>query len=211
MKPEFWLERWDKDQIGFHESVANPLLVQHFAGLSLDPGARIFVPLCGKSLDIGWLLSQGFAVVGAELAETAVQQLFEELGQEPDIAELKHHRRYSAPNLDIFVGNIFDLNAETLGDVDAVYDRAALIALPQDLRRRYGAHLMDLTRKARQLLLVVEYDQNLRPGPPFSVDESEVRHIYEEHYRLTCLGTQTVAGGLKGIVAAQERVWLLES
>jgi thiopurine S-methyltransferase len=76
----FWHDKWQRNQIGFHEPQANPLLLAHFDSLSLRAGSRIFVPLCGKTLDINWLLARGQRVVGAELSEIAVQQLFAGLG-----------------------------------------------------------------------------------------------------------------------------------
>ncbi len=54
MQGNCWLQKWEKNEIGFHESEANPLLVEHFKELSLAKGSRIFLPLCGKTLDIAW-------------------------------------------------------------------------------------------------------------------------------------------------------------
>jgi thiopurine S-methyltransferase len=140
MHTDFWHERWSTNQIAFHESEANPLLVAHFAALGLAKGARVFVPLCGKTLDIDWLLAQGYHVVGAELSPLAVTQLFERLGVTPQLTRVGKLERWSVPHLDLFVGDFFALTPDLLGTVDAVYDRAALIALPSDLRGRYAAH-----------------------------------------------------------------------
>ena len=83
------------------------------------------------------------------------------------------HRRYSADGIDIFAGDIFEITADVLGPVDAVYDRAALVALPEGMRRRYAAHLAGITAVAPQLLVTFEYDQAEMDGPPFSITEEE--------------------------------------
>ena len=211
MDASFWLQKWEKNEIfGFHKSEANPLLVKYFKKLSVAKGGRIFIPLCGKTLDIAWLLSKGYRVAGAELVETAIEQLFEELGVAPKISGVGKMKHYSANNIDIFVGNIFDLSGKMLGPVDAMYDRAALVALPEQARKRYTAHMMEITNKAPQLLVNYEYDQNLLEGPPFSVSNEEVKQHYKESYDLTLMASLDVEGGLKGVCAAKENVWLLQ-
>jgi len=209
MDEQFWLRKWEANQIAFHQGEAHPLLVAHFDALRLPQGSRVFLPLCGKTLDIGWLLSNGHRVRGAELSPLATRQLFAELGVTPEIAEVGSLTRYSAPGIDIFVGDIFKLSRDMLGPVDAVYDRAALVALPEEMRGRYATHLMEITGRAPQLLISFDYDQSLIDGPPFSVDRTAVKQLYAERYELTLLASPDVAGGLKGKVAAREDVWLL--
>jgi len=213
MEANFWLERWETNHTSFHRSEANKALVTHFDKLALEKGARVFVPLCGKTLDIGWLLSKGYRVAAAELSPLAIEQLFEELGVKPSISDAGSLKHYSAPNsiegLDIFVGNIFDLDAKTLGPVDGIYDRAAIIALPLEMRRQYTTHLAELTGGAPQLLLTVDYDQSQMAGPPFSVGEAEVKEHFSASYDVTLLSRTEVPGGIKGITPGDELVWLL--
>lgn len=210
MDASFWRQRWEKNEIGFHEKKANPLLVTYFRELSVGKGRRVFVPLCGKTLDISWLLSRGYRVAGAELSQLAIEQLFIELGMQPDIENVGSIERWSANNLDLFVGDIFTVSRLMLGQVDAVYDRAALVALPEDMRKRYVAHLLEITGKAPQLLISYEYDQSLVEGPPFSVSNEEVRRHYVSTYTLTLIAGTEVQGGLKGKAPAKENVWLLK-
>lgn len=210
MEKDFWFERWQNMEIGFHLNQANPLLVKHFAALELPKHCRIFVPLCGKTLDMHWLLDQGYFVAGAELSETAVQQLFAELGVEPRIEAMDGLKSYSAEGIIVYVGDIFALTVEELGDIDAVYDRAALVALPEAMRKAYTEHLLELTNTAPQLLITFVYDQAKMPGPPFSVSDNEVASHYGEAYQLTRLESADVAGGLKGQCEAAENVWLLK-
>ena len=209
MEPSFWHQRWERNDIAFHQSETNPLLVKYFKELSLQKGSRVLLPLCGKTLDIPWLLSKGYRVAGAELSKIAIEQLFAELGVEPKISGVDKAQHYSAKNIDIFVGDIFHLSGKKLGPVDAIYDRAALVALPQEMRNRYTAHLTKITEKAPQLLICYEYDQNVMEGPPFSISNEEVNQHYGDSYDLTLMVSANVPGGLKGKCAAKENVWRL--
>lgn len=211
MDASFWHQRWETNDIGFHSSEANPMLVRYFEGLSLEKGGRVFLPLCGKTLDIAWLLSNGYRVAGAELSELAITQLFRDLGIKPDISEIDKVIHYSADNIDIYVGDLFRMSSKTLGTVDAIYDRAALVALPEDMRSRYTSHLRTITDQAPQLLICFEYDQALMEGPPFSVSGEEVYKHYSDSYELTLLGSLYIVGGLKGKCEATESVWLLKN
>jgi len=210
MDPGFWHQRWEKNEIAFHESKANPLLLKYFTELTLAKHRRVFVPLCGKTLDIAWLLSHGYRVAGAELSQIAIEQLFMELGLQPDIAPAGELEQWSAKNLDIFVGDIFSLSKELLGPVDAVYDRAALVALPEAMRERYAPHLVAITGGAPQLVICYDYDQRVMAGPPFSVSHDEVRRLYAGTYAVRLLSSADLPGGLKGKCPAQENVWLMK-
>lgn len=210
MKHEFWHDKWQSNQIGFHESKANSLLLAHIEALDLRANDRVFVPLCGKTLDIGYLLEQGYTVVGAELNRLAVDALFEELGLTPNRTQSGALTRYSAKNIDIFLGDIFELERATLGPIDAVYDRAALIALPEQTRALYSQHLMAITQTSKQLLITLEYDQSLLQGPPFSLSSAELIRHYGDSYAITQLQCSPIADGLKGKCPATESAWLLQ-
>ncbi len=209
MDATFWHNRWQTNQTGWHEPTVNSLLITHFPSLNVPPGKRVFVPLCGKSLDLGWLLSRGYAVAGAELSELAVTQLFAELGIEPRTTEVGKHKHFRGERIDIFVGDLLDLSREVLGLVDAVYDRAAMVALPEAVRVQYAAHLKAITGTAPQLVIGYEYDQTVVPGPPFSVTADELHRYYSDSYTLTPLARIDVPGGLKGKCPATEHVWRL--
>ena len=209
MEHQFWHERWQANRIGFHQDRVNPMLERHLGALGLAPGARIFVPLCGKTVDVGWLMAKGLRVVGAELSEIAIRQLFEGLEIDPQVTAEGKLTRFSAPGIEMFVGDIFDLDAARLGPVDAVYDRAALIALPPGLRRHYADHMPDLTGRAPSLLVTLDYDQSLMAGPPFSVDADEVAALYRERYDITELQRAEVPGGVKGIAPGSSIAWHL--
>jgi thiopurine S-methyltransferase len=156
-------------------------------------------------------LANGYRVAGAELSQLAIEQLFMDLGLQPDISEAGKVQVWSAKHIDIFVGDIFALSREMLGPVDAVYDRAALVAMPETLRHQYTAHLTELTNNAPQLLICYYYDQRVMDGPPFSISNEEVNQHYRGSYDLRLLASSDVAGGLKGKCPAKEHVWLLRS
>jgi len=210
VQADFWHERWQNNRIGFHSSEINPLLMQYIDALQLQPQQRIFVPLCGKTLDIGWLRERGYQVVGVELSEIAVQLLFEQLGHVPDISTVGNLKRYQAPELEIYVGDFFELSADQLGETNATFDRAALIALPEAMRKRYVEHLIDITRYTPQLLITLSYDQNQMNGPPFSVTTEEVHQHYNQQYQLENPLTQKARVGKNDDLEVTESVWLLK-
>ena len=209
MESNFWHDRWQANEIGFHEGRANELLVRHLPALNLAPGARVFLPLCGKTRDIPWLMAQGFQVVGIELSPIAVGQLFKDLGITPTISGQGAVTRHKAPGVTVFTGDIFALDGETLGPVEAIYDRAALVALPGTMRDSYAAQLHALAPTAPRLVITFEYDQSQADGPPFSIPDAEMDRLFAATYRLEILERQDVAGGLKGLIPANEAAWLL--
>jgi thiopurine S-methyltransferase len=211
MDANFWHQRWGKNEIGWHETKVNPLLVQHFNELGLEKGSRIFIPLCGKTLDISWLHAQGYRIAGAELSKVAIEHLFTELGVQPNISARGEGEQWSANHIDIFVGDIFALSTETLGHVDRIYDRAAFVAFPEDMRNRYARHLIEITEKAPQLLICYDYDQRRIEGPPFSIPDQEVKRQYASAYQVRLLSSTEVPGGLKGKCPAKEKAWLLSN
>ncbi|HRF83357.1 MAG TPA: thiopurine S-methyltransferase [Pseudoxanthomonas sp.] len=192
MDPVFWLQRWNEGRIGFHRGEVMPLLEKHWPALGVPAGGRVFVPLAGKTLDMHWLAAQGHAVLGAELSPLAVRAFFAEAGLEPAVAEDGDGRHHRAGPVDLVQGDVFALADSTLGAMDAVYDRAAIIALPQDMRRRYVSGVYAgvyarLPRGCRGLLITLEYPQAEKAGPPFSVEEAEVRGLFEPDWQVDLL------------------------
>lgn len=210
MDAAFWHEKWQNKQIGFHLDDVNPLLVTHFDALDLQAGQTVFLPLCGKTLDIAWLLGKGLQVKGAELHEPAIIELFDALGVVPNVTDLGELRRYHADGLTLYVGDFFKLTSAILGDVDAVYDRAAIVALPEIIRGDYTKQVMAVSQKADQLLINYVYDQAIMTGPPFSVSNEELAQSYSADYAMTLLFENEVEGGLRGQCPATEFVWLLK-
>lgn len=211
MNIEDWKQAWENNRTGFHKNRPHPLLVSHLKALDLAPGSRVFLPLCGKSLDMGWLMSRGYRVAGAEVSRLAINQLFDELGLTPHVSNLGKLTHYRANRIDIFVGDVFDLSSAVLGPVDAIYDRAALVALSEDLHSRYTRHLIELSNGTDQLLITFEYDESLKSGPPFSIDENEIKRHYDTVYQVELLEQVNLSRGLSGTSTSSENIWLLKN
>ncbi len=190
MKKDYWLERWEQEEIGFHQSDINPYLCQYWQELRLGQGSEVFVPLCGKSRDMLWLCKQGYLVLGVELSVIAIQAFFKESGHTPYYVGSEKFNRYEANGICILSGNFFDLGKQDLVKVSAVYDRASLVALPPDMRESYAHHLLSILPPATQVLLVTfDYSQSEMSGPPFAVSVGEVEKLYSEHAKI-CLVAQ---------------------
>jgi len=217
MDPDFWIQRWQENRIGFHLDEVNPLLLQYFLALHLTAPARIFVPLCGKSVDMLWLRAQGFEVVAVELSTIAVEGFFREQGLTAGYEVIDGMPLWRADGIDIWCVDFFALQPEHLGSVAATYDRAALIAMPPDKRPRYAEQLLRLTAGAPQLLITLAYPQQQMAGPPFSVENDEVIALYEGRYA----GAREPVGSVdvlpahaqfaaRGLTALSENVYLLQ-
>lgn len=179
MDEEFWLDRWKHDRIGFHQEEVNRALREHWPEMPWPDGGRIFVPLCGKSEDMVWLRDHGQHVVGVELSSIACRAFFDEHDEEYELRDAGRHRHYVADEIEIFCGDFFELEGERLGAVDGVYDRAALVSLPPEMRARYAEQMARLVPAGVAVLMqTMEYEQDDMAGPPFSVHEEEVRRLY---------------------------------
>ena len=174
-----WHSRWESNKIGWHADQVNLQLIEYFSELNLVDGDKIFVPLCGKSLDMLYLLQRGLKVVGVEMSEIATQQFFGENKLEYSVSKVDDLILYEGDRIQIFCGDFFTMKASHLVDVKAVYDRASLIALDEALRQKYVNHLNDIiSQDVRVLLLTLNYPQHQRVGPPFAVSKSEVDSLY---------------------------------
>jgi thiopurine S-methyltransferase len=193
MEPEFWHERWNRDEIGFHQAQPAAALTRHWQDLNLKPGARVFVPLCGKSLDLVWLRQRGHTVVGVELSDLAVQAFCMENGIAARRRTLADFDLYEAPRLELYRGDFFALKPGHLGEINAVYDRAALISWTPKLRDRYAEQLVKLTSVGVETLLVtLEYPQSQKKGPPFSVEATEVERLYARTHTIHELSREDI-------------------
>lgn len=178
MDRNFWLERWERNEIGFHQSDVNPHLRRFWHEAAPGTG-RVFVPLCGKSRDMLWLRDQGHPVLGVELSALAVRAFFDENGLAPAHGHRPGFESFEAAGIEILCGDFFSLGPADMADVTAVYDRAALVALPPELRARYAAHLGDILPSGTRVLLVTfDYDAAEMAGPPFAVSPAEVDALF---------------------------------
>jgi thiopurine S-methyltransferase len=200
--PEFWQQRWLEGRIGFHQDRPTPLLEQHWAAIDVAAGSRVLVPLAGKSLDLPWLAARGHRVLGVELSPIAVEQFFAENALTPTVRETRDGTRYVAGAIELIRGDVFALDAGTLAGCDAVYDRAALIALPPDLRRRYADEVYGrLPAGCRGLLVTLEYPEQEKSGPPFPVDAREMQALFGRDWSLELLERRDILAEQPGFVA----------
>ncbi|BCV56800.1 thiopurine S-methyltransferase [Shewanella algae] len=211
MEPGFWHERWHKQQIGFHQQDINPFLVKYWSTLALRGNEQVFVPLCGKSLDMCYLAEKGHDLLGCELSELAVRQFFEENGLEYQQNAFGELQAFSSEQMTLLQGDLFALKAEQLASVGAFYDRAALIAWPEEMRLQYAAKLAALLPRGRcGLLVTLEYPQDMLKGPPFSVTQEWIREHMSQWFEVTLLEQADVLADNPRFIA-KEVSWLNES
>lgn len=223
MDTSFWHDRWQHQQIGFHQTDVNVYLKQHWKSLNIPNASVVMVPLCGKTLDMMWLLSQGYSVVGIELSKIAVRDFFKEQNLIPSITQEGEHALWQGDKVSIWQGDFFNLPPlaqQMMTQVDAVYDRAALVALPAPMRQKYISTMKTLMPHCpSQLLLTFEYPQHEMNGPPFSVTEEEVRSItqgygdvYQVHLLAHADGYSVIPRFReKGVSQISEKCFLLSS
>ncbi|TMU79445.1 thiopurine S-methyltransferase [Pseudomonas fluorescens] len=214
MQPEFWHKKWASGQIGFHLPEVNPYLQRHWAA---PASARVLVPLCGKSLDLAWLAGRGHRVLGIELSGKAIEDFFSEHQVQPQISERGAFKVYRSDAIELWCGDFFALTASDVTDCTALYDRAALIALPAPMRERYAAHLQRILPQGVQgLLITLDYDQAQMPGPPFAVGDDEVQRLLGDAWQVQVLEAQDVlAESWKflqaGVTRLEERAYRVSS
>ena len=174
-----WLHFWENNETNWHSDTITQELVEYFELFELESRDKVFVPLCGKSLDMIYIMNQGFSVVGVEISEIGVRQFFSENNLAYKITKVDDFDLYSTENLEIYCGDFFALTSKHLNNVKSVFDRKSLIALEPEVRQKYVKHLNDIiSLGARILLVTLQYPQYQMSGPPFSVDKSEVESLF---------------------------------
>jgi thiopurine S-methyltransferase len=217
MDAEFWHDRWERNQIAFHQHHINVHLERYWPRLGLGGQGKVFVPLCGKSLDMLWLAGEGHQVLGVEISPLAVQSFFRENGLEPQVRQGLPFDEWSQGPLHILCGDFFHLRPEHLRGVGAVYDRASLIALPPEMRPDYAEHLVQiLPREVRVLLVTMEYPEHEMAGPPFSVREEETRTLFSEWFSVERVAEADILPDspgfrAKGLTSLYEKIWILSA
>ncbi len=215
MDTEFWKQRWQNNETGFHLDDVNPLLPRFWPRLNIPENSQVFVPLCGKSLDLCWLREQGHEVWGVEISSLALEQFFSEHGLVPDIHHSGAFEIWETEGIRLFCGDFFDLTTELLGQPSVVYDRASMIALPPTMRTDYARQLQSLASTAvSRLLVTLDYEQAQMEGPPFAVSEAEVQTLYGPIFQIEKIFAKDILSEnerfrLKGLTRLEESVYLL--
>jgi thiopurine S-methyltransferase len=181
MELEFWQKKWRDDQIGFHLDEVHPYLLKYWKQLGLEGLGRVFVPLCGKSVDMVWLRDQGHELIGVEYSPIAIASFCDQVGGEFITDQVGVLDRYTGKGYSLLIGDYFALDRNIVGAVAGVYDRASLIALPEAKREDYVALQREILPVGAQILLItIEYDQSEMTGPPFSIDANAVKSLYAD-------------------------------
>jgi len=210
MDANFWQACWTERRLGFHQSAPNRLLVEYWSTLDVASVAQVFVPLAGKSLDLRWLRELGHPVLAVELSPVAVREFFEEAGLEPRRSHEGAFDVWEAGGIRFLQGDFFDLRTEHLSGVRAVYDRAALVAMPPNMRLAYAKTLTKcLPHKVSTLLISMETMPSTTHGPPFSVVESEVRGLFEPAFHVAVLHRDPFAQTAPDAAARSNTAYLL--
>jgi thiopurine S-methyltransferase len=216
MDADYWRKRWHEGETGWHLDTVNRHLDTFWPALAIPAGTQVLVPLCGKTMDLLWLAGQGYRVLGVELSPLGVDAFFAEHALTPTITDDAGLRHYRCDEIEVLCGDVFALTPAQVAGVGAVYDRAALVALPPELRERYAAHLTAvLPARIPRLVITSEYDQALMSGPPFSVSSAEVERLFGETHRITELGVfdalpESPGMRQRGLTELIERVYRLE-
>jgi thiopurine S-methyltransferase len=183
-----WSKRWADGRIGFHSSEINPRLSDHLDLLTAGEASRVLVPLCGKSLDMKFLRDRGHEVVGVEMVEPALEAFF----AENDLSMLRTqqggHPVFTSEGITAIASDFFDVSPAMVGTFECVWDRAAMVALPPELRDRYAEHLTRLVAPGGRILMVTfHYDPQRMSGPPFSLGGDEIEARFSERFEVRTL------------------------
>ena len=214
---QHWLDRWKENRIGFHESTVNQYLKTYLPQFDVPVGAAVFLPLCGKALDITWLAQQGYEVIGIELSQLAIESFFAENSLDFECVESDRFAIYTSGNIRLLQGDFYDLRNDDLSACHFIYDRAALIAMELTDRPRYYEHMISIIPQASSMLLItLEYDQSEMLGPPFSVPTDEVIEHYKNTFSIDLLEANEIIDERPrwrkvGLTALRESVFRLES
>ncbi len=209
-----WESRWQEDRIGFHLKEVNPYLMRFSDQLLHQNPDRVFVPLCGKTLDLCWLKTKTKKVIGVELVSKAVQDFFDENNINYLMQQDETLQKFSSKSIDIYLGDFFDLNPEQTSSFKAIYDRASIVAIEKPERREYIDHLISfLDPEGRILLITLEYNQNQMEGPPYSVPAEEIEKLFAPLGSVKLLETCDILDDRfrnKGLKYLLENVFLIE-
>ena len=208
-----WESRWQEERIGFHLKEVNPYLMRFSDQLLHQNPDRVFVPLCGKTLDLCWLTKKTKKVIGVELVSKAVKDFFTENNIDYLIQQDKTLQKFSSKSIDIYLSDFFDLNHEQTSSFKAIYDRASIVAIEKPERREYVDHLISFLDPAGRILLItLEYNQNQMEGPPYSVPAEEIEKLFAPLGSVKLLETCDILDDRfrnKGLTRFLENVFLI--
>lgn len=216
---KYWEKRWEIKATGFHIDNVHPMLVKHFTQLT-DHKAKILVPLCGKTVDMIWLASNGHQVIGVEYVQSPVEEFFAENKIDYTTRQVNDFKLYESADksIRIYNGDFFKFTVDYEGPIELVWDRASFVALTPSLRQNYARQIQSLlSDKFNYLMDTFEFDERIFPGPPHSVNFAEVKQLYGTKCKIEEIDFKMVLSGfpknlcekLSGENAAIEKVLFL--
>ena len=182
MEKQFWIKKWIKNEIGFHQEHFNPRLTQFWNQLTSNSG-QVFVPLCGKSKDMVYLKNLGHRILGVEWSKKAIKEFEAEHKLCFETTDIDGFTVFADESYTFYCGDFFQLPASLMKNIKYVYDRAAMIALPTSLRSSYGQWICQNLSHAKIMLLAIEFD-NLNIGPPFSLSKNEIDQTFTKNFKI---------------------------
>ncbi len=215
MEPDHWHLRWQEGRIGFHTGKPSPWLERFYPELDLKPGEEIFLPLCGKTVDIVWLAQHNHPVLGIELSKIALRDFFNEQQLETEPSTQPPFTVWKSDPITLLEGDFFDLDNEATASCKAVFDRAALVALPAEMRQRYVSHLATLLQPGTPILLVTtDYPQEEKRPPPFALSDEEVHRLYQTDFKVKRLHSENLSDSQdplskRGVSSLVENIYLI--
>lgn len=217
MSDNFWLDKWQKQEIPFDQSEVNQWLIRYQDLLGDLRNKHVFVPLCGKSVDMNWFYQQGARVIGVELSDLAAIAFFEENNLAYEIKKVASFTIYQHDSIRIMCGDFFDLTAKDLPDIDLVYDRAALVALPEELRKKYANKMAALLNPGATMFLIsIQYELEKIELPPFNIDPDEIKSLFSRAFSVQLLNQKPLLKVVphlveRGVQDVVESVYLMKS
>lgn len=213
MDAEFWTKAWNEGRTNFHQPTYHEKLVKYFPRLNPEAGQSVLVPLCGKSKDLLWLHQLGLHVHGVELHAQAVEDFFSENRLQPvQKNQDSNFKCYAYQNILIRCGDFFKLGKTDAYDL--IYDRGALVALPETMRQDYARVVQQALKKGgKYLLIVYEYDPSKMDGPPFSIQDSEIQKLYGDRFKIDLIESQKPdreGARLAAVEDLKQKIYILE-
>jgi thiopurine S-methyltransferase len=163
---------------------------------------------------------QFLPVQGFELSPIACQDFFREhnlaMSSQPWPDPDLQFMHYQAERIQLWQGDFFQVPDTLVSDSALIYDRAALIALPAEMRQRYATKLKRwLEQGAEMLLITLEYPQQERQGPPFSVPAAELMTLFPD-CQLELIDTVDITGqgfGRRRMATSYllEKIWTIRN
>ena len=181
MDAQFWFDSWEEGgfKTSFHRRDIHPYIIRYFPPEKLQ-NMRVLVPLCGKTLDLEYFRQNASYVTGVELVKKAICQFFEEQELEYEC----NGNRFEAKGITIINDDFLTLTRQDIGQIDLIYDRASLVALPISMRLDYIEKINELLPiGGQQFVNTLEYSPFMGE-PPFSVTPDEVKKYYGQTHHI---------------------------